>query len=101
MNDNATIELLNNLLTRMQSAPPRKLPHRPIQAYPHSYEEEVHLLDSARQRAQREEALMLTYIAKLEFVARRCRSLGLDHTSDLDDWLEANPNLPFVSLPTR
>lgn len=87
MSDKVKFEVLNSLLARVQSAA-----RAPSKSFTVTLPSRTH---------EAEEALMLTYIAKLEFVARRCRSLGPDHTSDLDAWLEQHPGLPFVSLPAR
>jgi len=101
MSDKVKFEILNTLLDRVQAAARAPQKGYVVTIPPKNYEAEDRELAESRTRRDEEEALMLTYIAKLEFVARRCRSLGLDHTSDLDDWLEKHPKLHFVSLPAR
>lgn len=99
MNDSVKFEVLNSLLTRVHAA--ARVPTKPLTVIlpPRTYEAEDLELAEYRTKRNEEEALMLTYIAKLEFVANLSRSLGLDHTTELDSWIARNPKLPFVHYP--
>lgn len=99
MSDKVKFEVLNSLLTRVQAAAKQPQKGYVLTIPPKTYEAEDQELAAARTRQDGEQALMLTYIAKLEFVAHRCRRDGLGGTADLDAWLKQNPKLSFVHYP--
>ncbi len=95
----AAIGLLESLLIDLQKNTPRGDPSSA--SPPNTPKAAVRELESAYGRAQREEALIRTYISLLETVVARTRNRlpAGEALASLEQWTKAHPALRFVSYP--